>query len=196
MKRYPYDYYKILGLSKSASNQDIKHAYRQLARTHHPDKTGNDGQMTLINEAYATLKDPQKRADYDAVYAIQFGTAGRLADKIAQELSKSPTIKTNLQRAERHAHALADFAWQQFDKIAPQLLNRSKILAGKFFDLMNETPTLAISPTLASQGGQLTFSHHGQRIRTTLPQGLSDGSQIKLTIKGQAIWFTLKVQTP
>lgn len=194
MKRYQYDYYKILGLSKSASSQDIKHAYRQLARTHHPDKTNDGGQMTLINEAYAILKDPKKRADYDAVYVIQFGVAGRLADKITQEIFKSPTIMANLQKTKRHAHTLADFAWQQFDKIAPQMLSHAKVFADKLSDLMGDTPTLTITPTLASQGGQFIFYHRGRHIRTNLPQGLTDGSQIKLTIDGQAVWFVLKIK--
>ncbi|MBU0708512.1 molecular chaperone DnaJ [Patescibacteria group bacterium] len=62
------DYYKILGISKSASDKEIKHAYRNLARKYHPDvnqdKTAHD-KFKEINEAYEILSDPQKRSAYD-----------------------------------------------------------------------------------------------------------------------------------
>ena len=59
------DYYKTLGVSKTASQDEIKRAYRSLAKIHHPDRGGNEKQFQQINEAYDTLKDPQKRQDYD-----------------------------------------------------------------------------------------------------------------------------------
>ena len=60
------DYYKILGVSKSASQEDIKKAYYKLAHKHHPDKkTGNNKKFKEINEAYQVLSDEQKRAQYD-----------------------------------------------------------------------------------------------------------------------------------
>ncbi len=68
------DYYAALGLSKSASTDEIKKAYRKLAHKHHPDKGGSpddDQKFREINEAYQVLSDPQKRQSYD-----QFGQAG------------------------------------------------------------------------------------------------------------------------
>ena len=59
------DYYSILGVNKGASPEDIKKAYRKLAMKHHPDRGGDEGKLQQINEAYDTLKNPQKRADYD-----------------------------------------------------------------------------------------------------------------------------------
>ncbi len=60
------DYYTILEIKKNASSDEIKSAYRKLAKEHHPDKTGGDDtRFKQINEAYETLKDPQKRNQYD-----------------------------------------------------------------------------------------------------------------------------------
>jgi len=59
------DYYKILGIDKGASPDEIKKAYRRLAQEHHPDKGGNQEKFKEINEAYQVLSDPQKRSQYD-----------------------------------------------------------------------------------------------------------------------------------
>src|ERR687889_1857923 len=63
------DYYKILGVDKNASADDIKKAYRKLARTHHPDLNPNDKEahkkFQQINEANEVLSDPENRKKYD-----------------------------------------------------------------------------------------------------------------------------------
>ena len=64
------DYYKILGVSRTADAEEIKKAYRKLARTHHPDAGGDEAKFKEINEAYEVLSDDKKRKMYD-----QFGTA-------------------------------------------------------------------------------------------------------------------------
>lgn len=66
------DYYEVLGVSKSASADELKKAFRRLAVQHHPDKEGgNEEKFKELNEAYDVLKDAQKRQRYD-----QFGHAG------------------------------------------------------------------------------------------------------------------------
>jgi molecular chaperone DnaJ len=67
----PKDYYNLLGVSKSASPEEIKQAFRRLAHKYHPDKSGGDeAKFKEINEAYQVLSDSKKRRQYD-----QFGSA-------------------------------------------------------------------------------------------------------------------------
>jgi len=59
------DYYQTLGLTKNASPDEIKKAYRKLASQHHPDKGGDTAKFQEIQTAYDTLSNPEKRAQYD-----------------------------------------------------------------------------------------------------------------------------------
>ena len=77
------DYYKILGLNKNATEEEIKKAYRKLARKHHPDLNPNDKEAHIkfqqINEANEVLSDPEKRKKYDA-----YGENWKHADQFEQ----------------------------------------------------------------------------------------------------------------
>lgn len=59
------NYYSVLGISKNATDDEIKQAYKKLAREHHPDKGGNKETFQKIHEAYETLLNPEKRSEYD-----------------------------------------------------------------------------------------------------------------------------------
>ena len=61
------DYYKILGINRDASEDEIKKAFRKLAHVHHPDKSGgNEAKFKEASEAYSVLSDKKKRAQYDS----------------------------------------------------------------------------------------------------------------------------------
>ena len=64
------DYYKTLGVPRTATADEIKKAFRKLARTHHPDAGGDEAKFKELNEAYEVLSDDKKRKLYD-----QYGTA-------------------------------------------------------------------------------------------------------------------------
>jgi molecular chaperone DnaJ len=70
------DYYEILGVTKSASEDDIKKAFRKLAQKYHPDKKeGDEAKFKEVSEAYAVLSDKKKRAEYDT-YGKTFAGGG------------------------------------------------------------------------------------------------------------------------
>ena len=77
------DYYKILGIKKDASTEEIKTAYRKLARKHHPDLNPNDKEahkkFQQLNEANEVLSDPEKRKKYD-----QYGKDWQHAEQFEQ----------------------------------------------------------------------------------------------------------------
>src|SRR3989338_2018218 len=70
----PKDYYNILGVPRSAGEEEIKKAYRRLAHQYHPDRpTGNESKFKEINEAYQALSNREKRTAYDRFGAVPEG---------------------------------------------------------------------------------------------------------------------------
>jgi molecular chaperone DnaJ len=70
------DYYKVLGVDKSASQEEIKKAYRKLAHKYHPDKGGDEKKFKEINEAYQVLSNKEKREQYDKFGRVFEGQRG------------------------------------------------------------------------------------------------------------------------
>ena len=73
------DFYAVLGISPDASADEVKKAYRKLARQHHPDANpgdaGAEARFKEVGEAYSVLSDPEQRQQYDAVRAMARGGA-------------------------------------------------------------------------------------------------------------------------
>ncbi len=85
------NYYTLLKVASNASTADIKRAYRQLARLHHPDlnEQAQDELMKLLNEAYAVLSDSRKRAAYDRQRRQEQKDARREREQAASEQERA-----------------------------------------------------------------------------------------------------------
>src|ERR1700688_3806000 len=88
------DYYKILGIGKNATQDDIKKTYRKLARKHHPDLNPNNKEahkiFQQINEANEVLSDPEKRKKYD-----EYGKDWKHAEEFEKAKQSSQHSRTN-----------------------------------------------------------------------------------------------------
>ena len=91
------DYYDLLGVSKTASEAEIKAAYRKMAHQHHPDKQGGDeAKFKEVNQAYQTLSDKDKRAKYDQFGSNYDGAQGFNWQDFAQQQRGASGGRTNV----------------------------------------------------------------------------------------------------
>jgi len=107
------DYYKTLGIDKTATQDEIKKAFRKLAHQHHPDKGGNEKEFAKVSEAYQVLGDKQRRTQYDQVgssfngQGFDFGNfsgqdfdAGNLGDIFEDMFGFNRKKKTNFRKGD------------------------------------------------------------------------------------------------
>jgi curved DNA-binding protein len=174
------DYYKTLGLDKGASDDDIKKAYRKLARKYHPDLNPNDKEATKrfqqINEANEVLSDPEKRKKYD-----QYGSNWQQAEQYEKARSSqgggSPFGQYTYSSEGGDAD-FSDFFESLFGGGGRQRTSRQT--RGR--DLHAQLH-LNLSDVYTTQ--QQTLTVNDKKIRITIPAGVEDGQVIRLKGHGQ-----------
>jgi curved DNA-binding protein len=173
------DYYQILGISKNASADDIKKAYRKLARKYHPDLNPNDKDANKrfqeVNEANEVLSDPEKRKKYD-----QYGENWQHADEFAQA-GNAREQRSGPQPHSTYGNAdFSDFFESMFGGA-----ERSSSRANSRFKGQDLHAELALSLQDAYNTHKRTITVNGKNLRITIPAGVEDGQIIKL--KGQGM---------
>ena len=177
------DYYKILGLNKSAKPSDIKKAYRKLARKYHPDVNPNDKEAEKrfqeINEANEVLSDPEKRKKYDKYgkdwqHAEEFEKA-RSSQQSAYGRSRSEGYSQNY-----GAHDFSDFFESMFGGTTADFSRqRTTRFRGQDF---NAELKLHLRDVYTTHKQTLTVN--GKNIRITVPAGIENGQTIKISGHG------------
>jgi molecular chaperone DnaJ len=168
------DLYKVLGISKGASDEEIKKAYRKLAREYHPDRNPDDAEaeekFKQVQGAYDTLSDPEKRKQYDAGESAFGGFGGR------QPFTAGPAGQGGFVDLD-----LGELLSSMFGRggggprgFPPQ--------PGR--DLETEVP---LSFRQALDGTEVTVpgaGAGGKRYKAKVPAGVSNGARIRLAGKG------------
>ena len=171
------DYYKILGIDKNANEDDIKKAYRKLARKLHPDLNPNDKaaqqKFQQINEANEVLSDPEKRKKYDT-----YGKDWQHADKFEQQ-KKSRGQSKSASGQEYYGNSDGDFSGF-FDSMFGGAGRSSKTK----FRGQDYNAELKLNLTDALTTHQQTLTVNAKNIRITIPAGIENGQVIKLKSYG------------
>lgn len=178
------DYYNILGVNKNASQDDIKKAYRKLARKYHPDLNPNDKEAEKkfkeINEANEVLSDADNRAKYD-----KYGEHW----KHGEEYEKAQQQQQQYQSYSGQGFSGADFGDQgDFSDFFQSMFGGSSNGFGRSsrgrasgkFKGQDITAELTISLKEAATQHQRTFEINGKKVRITIPAGVYEGLKIKL----------------
>lgn len=183
------DYYKVLGVERTATADEIKKAYRKLARTYHPDvskEADAEARFKEISEAYEVLQDPQKRAAYD-----QLGTRWRAG----QEFTPPPDWGAGFEFSPggfstADAADFSDFFSSLFGNFARKATtgrsrgedHHAKIVIPLEDAFHGATRTVTLrAPQLDAQG-RVSLREHTLNVR--IPKGIRDGQLIRLAGQG------------
>lgn len=180
------DYYQILGVTKNASQDDIKKAYKKLARKYHPDLNPNDPdaqrKFQEINEANEVLSDPEKRKKYD-----QYGENWKHADEFdaqkqqygshfGQNFSHDGTTYTSWSTS-GDTEGFSDFFESLFG-------SRGKRKRSYGYRGQDYTAELHLTLQEAYETHKQILTVNGKNLRITVPAGVANGQTIKLAGQG------------
>ena len=183
------DYYKVLGVEKNATQEDIRKAYRRQAKRYHPDINKDDPQakerFQEINEANEVLGNHEKRKKYD-----EYGENWRNADEFEAQRSQYRNSSNggydfggfggfgDFSGSEGNASGFSDF----FEQLFGGGFSQRNTKKGK--DLQ---ATLSITLQEAATEHKQTFSINNENIRITVPGGIRDGQKIKIKGRGASL---------
>jgi curved DNA-binding protein len=189
------DYYKALGVEKTASAEQIKKAYRKLARQHHPDVNPNDKnaeqKFKEINEANEVLSDPEKRKKYDQFgadwqrYQQQPGGTGRGGQPGGgfdwSQYTQGGGGGFGEGSPFGEGEDFSDFFGSLFGNMGGGGRRAGASRPGAGQDLQAE---LELSLEEAYHGGPRTITVNGKNLRLTIQPGVADGQTIRLRDQG------------
>jgi curved DNA-binding protein len=186
------DYYDVLGVSRSASEKDIKKAYRKLARQFHPDVNPGDkkaeDRFKEINEAYEVLGDSEKRARYDQLGSQyqqwqHMGGQGSVPwEDLLRQAGMGNAQGARVEYAgDMSGGGFSDFFDMLFGGARPRQQTRSRRAPIKGRDLEHE---VGISLAEAYGGTERRLNIDGKRITVKIPAGARTGTRVRLSGKG------------
>lgn len=177
------DYYALLSIDKTAGSDEIKKAYRKLARKYHPDvNPGNEEASQLfneINEAHAVLTDPDRRAKYDQLEASWRLHQQNKSDQDFdwdQWLTNPDSTSTELETEEGEPGSYSDFFVAIFKNIGQ---TPSLALSGRDY-----TQEVEISLEEAFNGATRILRIGGRRLEVKIPRGVKTGTKIRVRGEG------------
>jgi len=179
------DYYKILGVDKSATQDDIKKAYRKLARKHHPDLNPGDKEAEKkfkeLNEANEVLSNPENRAKYDKYgenwkHGEEYEKAQQQRQYQQQNYSGGGFSGADFGEGED----FSDFFQSMFGGTGGGFGKSSRGSSSGKFKGQDVHAELNLNLKDAAQTHPQTFEINGKKVRITIPAGVYDGQQIKL----------------
>ncbi len=179
------DYYSILGVSRNATEREIKQAYRKLARKYHPDVNPGDksaeARFKEINAAHEVLSDADKRKKYD-----QYGDQWQYADQFAKAGYKTPPGWDFSRGSDNSGFYYAsgeEDVGGMFDDLLRQFGGGGR---GRVRSRRGQDIEVSVEITLeeAYQGSTRMVSVDGQRLEVKIPPGVTEGSRVRIAGKG------------
>ncbi|MEE4355392.1 MAG: J domain-containing protein [Desulfococcaceae bacterium] len=182
------DYYKILGVSKNSSDEEIKKAYRKMAMKYHPDHAKGDKaseeKFKQISEAYAVLSDKEKRKQYDT-----FGSSGFHQRYSQEDIFKGfdfSNIFNDLGLGEGFPFGNRGAFRFSFGGGSPYA-SRKKPHPVKGSDLVYEIP-LTLKDITDGISKTISFQHKGksENLTVRIPKGMISGKKLRISGKGES----------